>query len=86
MEPVYQVWQHRESGRCYSVRLEWNALRRHLVITGVCQPPDPTAIQQDGTVEAGWYETGAAAQALEARRKEFIVLLPRAPWRARPRR
>lgn len=82
MKPVYQVWQHRVSGEVYSVRLEWHETRQHLTLTGVCGPTQPLEIGGNGVAD-DWYETGGIVHDMEARRDEFIILLPRAPWKAK---
>ena len=77
MEPVYQVWKHRASGEVYSVRLEWDAGRNRLAITGVCGPTDPGDASRNGPAEDDWYQSGSYVRELEARRHEFTILLPR---------
>jgi hypothetical protein len=70
----FQVWQHRDTGECYSVRLQWDEWRKRPVITGVCGPTDPSCLPHEGGF-LGFYQGGSYVSDLEARRDEFTILV-----------
>jgi hypothetical protein len=73
----YQIWQRRETGEVYSVRLEWSPRRSRYVITGVCGPNDPLALPGKGDCHSDRYLEGRSLLDLEERRDEFTILLAR---------